>query len=404
MPDTRSPLPAPRSDPAEGWTTVITPHRGWLDWRLKQLWRYRDLISLFVWRDYVSAYKQTILGPLWHVIQPLLTTITFTVIFGKIAKLPTNGIPPFLFYLAGTVSWSYFANNLNKTSSTFVGNASLLGKVYFHRLVIPVSIAFSNLISFSIQLGIFLVFLGIFYVRGLTSHPASVPDPVGFVMSSNAMTTVAGAPGINLQPTNASVVPGSNAVFNPVVSGTGSLSYQWYFQTNALADGTNASYTVASAQGSNAGSYFLVVRNAAGTVASRPATLTVLTPSIHLTGWIFCMPLFLLMLAGYGLGGGIIVSALTTRYRDLTNLVGFGVQLLMYATPVILPVSAMGKYSWVAEINPLTPIIEGFRLAFLGAGSVDALQLGISFGVMLVVLAVGLMLFTHVERTFMDTV
>lgn len=287
-----SPLKPPADD--DGWTTIITPHRGWLDWRLKQLWRYRDLISLFVWRDFVSAYKQTILGPLWHIIQPLMTTITFTVIFGKIAKLPTNGIPPFLFYLAGTVSWSYFANNLNKTSSTFVGNSALLGKVYFHRLAIPISIAISNLVSFGIQLGIFLVFLAVFYFRG---------------------------------------------------------------------------------------------------------------SDIHLTGWIFCTPLFLLMLAGYGLGAGIIVSALTTRYRDLANLVAFGVQLLMYATPVILPVSAMPeKWRWVLQLNPLTPIIEGFRLAFLGAGSVDPLQLASSFGIMLVVLAAGLMLFTHVEKTFMDTV
>jgi lipopolysaccharide transport system permease protein len=278
----------------EGWTTTITPHRGWLDWRLKQLWRYRDLISLFVWRDFVSAYKQTILGPLWHIIQPLFTTIIFTVIFGKIAKLPTNGVPPFLFYLAGTVTWSYFANNLNKTAYTFVGNSALLGKVYFHRLVIPISIAISNLISFAIQLGIFLLFLAIYFFNGT---------------------------------------------------------------------------------------------------------------AMHFTGWIFCMPLFLLMLAGYGLGGGIIVSALTTRYRDLTILVTFGVQLLMYATPVILPMSAMpANYRWVLKYNPLTPIVEGFRQGFLGAGDVTAMQLGISFGVMLVVLAVGLMLFTHVEKTFMDTV
>ena len=283
----------PPDSTGDGWTTIITPHRGWLDWRLKQLWRYRDLISLFVWRDFVSAYKQTILGPLWHVVQPLLTTITFTLIFGKIAGLSTDGLPKFLFYLAGNVCWSYFANNLTKTSSTFVGNSALLGKVYFHRLVIPISISISNLISFGIQFGIFLVFFVLYHFRG----------------------------------------------FN-----------------------------------------------------------------VHFTGWIFCAPLFLLMLAGYGLGGGIIVSALTTRYRDLTNLVAFGVQLLMFATPVIMPASGMGKYRWVSEINPLTPIVEGFRLAFLGAGSVDALQLGISFGIMLVVLAVGLMLFTHVEKTFMDTV
>lgn len=291
-PQNNVPAHSPAAD--AGWTTVITPHRGWLDWRLNRLWHYRDLISLFVWRDFVSAYKQTILGPLWHVIQPVLTTVTFTIIFGKIAKLSTDGIPPFLFYLAGTVSWNYFANNVTKTSSTFVSNASLLGKVYFHRLVIPVSIAISNLISFAIQLGIFLAFLAFFFLRG--------------------------AP-------------------------------------------------------------------------------------VHLTGWVLCLPLFLLMLAGYGLGSGIIVSALTTRYRDLTNLVAFGVQLLMYATPVILPVSGMPvKYRWLLQCNPLTPIVEGFRLAFLGSGSVDALQLGVSFGIMLVVLVIGLMLFTHVEKTFMDTV
>ena len=287
-------VPAHSRAADEGWTTVITPHRGWLDWRLKQLWRYRDLISLFVWRDFVSVYKQTILGPLWHIAQPLLTTITFTVIFGKIAKLPTNGVPPFLFYMAGNVTWSYFANNINKTSSTFVNNSALLGKVYFHRLVIPISIAISNLVSFAIQLGIFLAFLIFFYFKG--------------------------AP-------------------------------------------------------------------------------------VHLTGWVFCTPLFLLMLAGYGLGGGIIVSALTTRYRDLTNLVAFGVQLLMYATPVILPLSAMPeKYRWILRDNPLTPIVEGFRMGFLGAGDVTPLQLGASFGVMLVVLVIGVMLFTHVEKTFMDTV
>jgi lipopolysaccharide transport system permease protein len=293
--DLRPPISALHSPSSEeGWTTTITPHRGWLDWRLKQLWRYRDLISLFVWRDFVAAYKQTILGPLWHIIQPLFTTIMFTVIFGKIAKLPTNGVPPFLFYLAGTVTWSYFASNINKTANTFVGNSALLGKVYFHRLVIPISIAISNLISFAIQLGIFLLFLVIYFFNGT---------------------------------------------------------------------------------------------------------------AMHFTGWIFCMPLFLLMLAGYGLGGGIIVSALTTRYRDLTILVSFGVQLLMYATPVILPMSAMpANYRWVLQYNPLTPIVEGFRQGFLGAGDVTALQLGISFGIMLAVLAVGLMLFTHVEKTFMDTV
>ena len=196
----------------EGWTTRITPHRGWLDWRLNQLWRYRDLISLFVWRDFVSTYKQTILGPAGHIIQPLLTTLMFTVVFSRVARISTDGIPPFLFYLVGTVAWGYFANNLTKTAYTFVGNAPLLGKVYFHRLVIPISIAISNLITFGIQLTIFLVALAFYFFAG---------------------------------------------------------------------------------------------------------------KGVNVTGWIFYTPFFLLMLAGYGLGGGIIVSALTTRYRDLANLVGF---------------------------------------------------------------------------------
>ena len=154
----------------ETWTLRITPHRGWLDWRLGQLWRYRDLISLFVWRDFVAVYKQTILGPAWHVIQPLLTTLTFTIIFGKVAKLPTDGVPPFLFYLSGTVAWSYFANCLTSTSNTFVSNAGLLGKVYFHRLVVPISITLSSLISFGIQLGIFLVVLSYYLFTGAGVH------------------------------------------------------------------------------------------------------------------------------------------------------------------------------------------------------------------------------------------
>jgi lipopolysaccharide transport system permease protein len=290
----QSNVPAHSAAADDGWTSVITPHRGWFDWRLRQLWRYRDLISLFVWRDFVSVYKQTILGPLWHIIQPLLTTITFTLMFGKVAKLSTDGVPPFLFYLSGNVMWSYFSNNINKTSSTFVGNSSLLGKVYFHRMVIPISIALSNLISFAIQLGIFLVVLAIYYFRG----------------------------------------------FN-----------------------------------------------------------------VHFTPWIFASPLFLLMLAGYGLGGGIIVSALTTRYRDLVNLVGFGVQLLMFASSVVFPLSSVPeKYRWILNCNPLVPIMEGFRKGFLGAGEVTLMQVGTSFGVMVVVLAIGMMLFTHVEKTFMDTV
>lgn len=278
----------------EGWTTVITPHRGWLDWRLGLLWRYRDLIALFVWRDFTALYKQTILGPAWHVVQPLLTTLTFTVVFSMVARLPTDGIPPFLFYLAGTVAWTYFATTLTMTSSTFVNNASLLGKVYFHRLTIPISITISNFISFAIQFSIFLAVLG-FYL----------------------------------------------------LSGT----------------------------------------------------------DIHFTRWILLSPVLLLLLAGYGLGGGIVVSALTTRYRDLAKLVAFGVQLGMFLTPVVYPLSMVpDRLRGVVEWNPLTPVMEGFRLAFLGVGTVSVAHLAASGLGMVALLAVGLMLFTHIERSFMDTV
>ena len=274
--------------------TVISARRGWFDWRLRQLWRCRDLISLFVERDFVTQYKQTILGPAWHLLQPLLTTLTYTVVFSKVAGLPTDGAPPFLFYMVGTVAWTYFATCLSKTASTFVANADLLGKVYFHRLAIPVSVVISNLIAFGIQLGTLLVI------------------QLGFAASGR---------------------------------------------------------------------------------------------TFHVTAWAFLTPVFLLLLAGYALSGGIIVCALTTRYRDLIYLITFGVQLLMYATPVIYPVSAIpARYRWLAQLNPLTPIMEGFRLGFLGVGTVDGQQLVASFAGMLVLLALGLMLFTHVERIFMDTV
>ncbi|HKW01015.1 MAG TPA: ABC transporter permease [Vicinamibacterales bacterium] len=277
-----------------GWTTVINPHRGWFDWRLGQLWRYRDLVTMFVWRDFTSVYKQTILGPLWHVLQPLLTTMTYTVVFGSVAQLSTDGVPRFLFYLAGTVLWTYFATTVTQTSATLLVNANLLGKVYFHRLVIPISIAVSNLVSFAIQFGIFLVVLAYYVVKG--------------------------AP-------------------------------------------------------------------------------------IHFTPWVLAAPLCLLLLAGYALGSGIIVAALTTRYRDLNRLVTFGVPLLMFVTPVIYPLSMVPySFRWVARLNPLSPIIEACRLGFLGVGTVTSTDLAMSAGLMVIVLLAGLMLFTHIERSFADTV
>ena len=273
---------------------VIEPHRRLLDLKLGDLWRYKDLVMLFVRRDFVSVYKQTILGPLWYLIQPLLTTITFTVIFGNIASLPTDGLPKFLFYMSGTVVWSYFASNMTKTSDTFISNAHLFGKVYFPRLAVPVSILISNLIAFSIQFVLFLVFMGYFALRGNVLHP---------------------------------------------------------------------------------------------------------------NGWVLLTPVLIFMMAGLGLGFGIIVSSLTTKYRDLRFLVQFGVQLLMYATPVIYPASSIpARFQWVIQANPMTPIVEAFRYAFLGGGTVDINHLLYSFGFMMAAVFIGAVIFNRVEATFMDTV
>ncbi|MEW5829601.1 MAG: ABC transporter permease [Chloroflexota bacterium] len=279
----------------DNWDMVIEPQRSLLDLRLGELWRYRDLVLLFVRRDFVAVYKQTILGPLWYLIQPLLTTITFTVIFGNIASLPTDGLPQFLFYMSGTVVWAYFAECLNKTSNTFVQNANLFGKVYFPRMAVPVSILVSNLITFSIQFALFILFVLYFILRGTPIRP------------------------------------------------------QW--------------------------------------------------------AWIAFSPVLVLMMAGLGLGFGIIISSLTTKYRDLRFLVTFGVQLLMYATPVIYPVSAIPeRFQWIILANPMTPIVEAFRYAFLGAGTVDTGHLLYSFGFMLAVVFLGSVIFNRVEQTFMDTV
>jgi lipopolysaccharide transport system permease protein len=282
------------SEEPESWSLIIRPHRGWLDLRLDELWRARELIMLFVWRDFVSANKQTILGPFWYVVQPILTTITFTVIFGQIAKLSTDDMPGFLFYMSGTVIWTYFAQSLTKTSDTFVGNAGLFGKVYFPRLSVPVSILVSNLITFGIQFGLFIAFLLYFGLAGAAVHP-----------------------------------------------------------------------------------------NAA----------------------LLLLPLLLIIVAGLGLGGGIMISALTTRYRDLRYVVTFGLQLLMYATPIVYPLSSVAaNLRPLILANPMTSVVEAFRHGFLGAGNLDPWNLLYSFVFMLVSLMVGVLLFNHVEATFMDTV
>lgn len=276
------------------WDLIIQPQRKLFDLRLRELWRYRDLVMLFVRRDFVAVYKQTIMGPLWYLIQPLLTTITFTVIFGNIAQLPTDGLPQFLFYMSGTVIWTYFAECLTKTSNTFVQNANLFGKVYFPRMAVPVSILISNMITFGIQFAFFLAFMLFFALGGAAIRP------------------------------------------------------NW---------------------------------------------------------WILASPLLILMMAGLGLGFGVIISSLTTKYRDLRFLVQFGVQLLMYATPVIYPASSIPeRFQWVIKLNPMTPIVETFRFAFLGGGSVHPLDLVYSAGFMLVVVIIGAVMFNRVEATFMDTV
>jgi lipopolysaccharide transport system permease protein len=283
-------------NPAQtSWSMIIEPKRDLLDLRLGELWHYRDLIILFVRRDFVSVYKQTILGPLWYLIQPLLTTLTFTFIFGRIASLPTDGLPQFLFYMSGTVVWSYFASCLTKTSETFVQNANLFGKVYFPRMAVPVSILLSNLITFVIQFALFLIFVVYFMMRNTTIH------------------------------------------------------LNWL--------------------------------------------------------WIAFSPLLIFVMAGLGLGFGIVISSLTTKYRDLRFLVQFGVQLLMYATPVIYPVSSIpSRFQWLILANPMTPIVEGFRCGFLGVGTVDLDQLLYSFIFMLAVVFLGNIIFNRVEQTFMDTV
>ncbi len=276
------------------WTQIIEPHGHLFDLKLKELWRYRDLVLVFVHRDFVAQYKQTILGPAWHIIQPLLTTLMFTIIFSKIAKISTDGLPPFIFYMAGTVIWTFFANVLLATSDTFAGNARIFGKVYFPRLAVPIATLLSKFISFAIQFSLFICFLGYFMWQGNGVQP-------------------------NM--------------------------------------------------------------------------------------WVLASPFLLLMMAALGLGLGILVSAMTTRYRDMKVLVGFGVQLLMYASPIIYPISTLPeKWRIWASLNPVASIVELFRHAFLGVGSVNIVMLGYSFLIISGILYVGIALFNRIERTFMDTV
>lgn len=281
----------------EIWDLDIQPQNHLFDLQLADVWRYRDLLGLLVRRDFVSFYKQTILGPLWFFLQPLFTTIIFTFVFGNLAGISTDGLPQPLFYMAGITAWNYFADCLNKTSTVFKDNASIFGKVYFPRLIMPLSIVMSNLVRFGVQLLLFFLFMLYYYAIGA---------------------------------------------------------------------------------------------------------------SFQLTWYIFLFPVLVLLMALEGLGLGMIISAMTTKYRDLAFLVTFGVQLLMYATTVIYPLStAISKYpdyAWVVEYNPMTPIIEGFRLGFLGEGSFNWISLGYAGLVSIGLTFFGLIIFNKVEKTFVDTV
>ena len=280
----------------ESWDLLIQPKSGWFDLHLADLWRYRDLLWMFVIRDFVAVYKQTILGPIWFFIQPLLTTLTFTIIFSGVAKISTDGLPPLLFYLAGTTPWNYFATCLNKTSTTFKDNANLFGKVYFPRLITPLSIVVSTLIQFVIQFATLVIALLWYLFQGADIHPN----------------------------------------WGGILIGT---------------------------------------------------------------------PLLILMMGGLGLGFGIVISSLTTKYRDLAFLITFGVQLAMYATPVVYPLSTVPeKYRLWLELNPMTGVIEAFRTIYLGAGSFSWPLLGYSAAVTAGVLFMGIIIFNRVEKTFMDTV
>lgn len=279
--------------------TVIRPKTGWFDLKLKEVYAYRDLIFLFVKRNFVSKYKQTILGPAWAIIQPLLTTVVFTLVFGNIAGLAPGGVPSFIFYLSGTIIWTYFSNCLSQTANTFVSNSATMGKVYFPRLVMPISTVFSELISLAIQYSFMVLFL-IYY----------------------AVTKQGVAPNL----------------------------------------------------------------------------------------WILMTPLIVLQLALLSLGFGIIISALTTKYRDLAMLVGFGTQLWMYASPIAYDMFGFaafapgGKWHALYMCNPVTPVVNLFRYGYLGIGSVEWGYYLLGWVTTLVLLLLGVMLFNRVEKTFMDTV
>lgn len=281
------------SEPKQQWTETIEADHSLFDLKLGEVWRYKDLVYMFVKRDFVSSFKQTILGPVWFFINPILTTIVFVVVFGKIAGLSTDGLPQILFYLSGVTLWNYFSTSLTGASSVFTTNASIFGKVYFPRLVMPITIVISNLMRFGVQ---FILFLMV-----------------------------------------------------------------WI--------------------------YYLVKGD--------------ITPNV----WLLATPLLIILMAAFAMGAGMIISSLTTKYRDLQMLLGFGVSLFMYATPVIYPLSSLsGIWKKIAFYNPLTGIFECFKYGWLGSGDFSPEMLLISSIIIFIMLAVGTVVFNKVEKSFMDTV
>lgn len=273
---------------------IITPNNRLFSLNLKDLVEYKDLVRMYVKRDIVTFYKQTILGPLWFVVQPILTTIMFLFVFGNLAGISTDGVPGILFYFSGIIMWNYFADCLNRNSKTFIDNQGVFGKVYFPRLVVPISVTISNLVRFAIQLGLFIII------------------------------------------------------------------YIYYVLSGA---------------------------------------------DVSVNTYIFLFPVLLIMIAGLSLGFGIIFSSLTTKYRDLTFLLQFGVQLWMYATPVIYPLSTMPiDKQWIFQLNPMTSIVETFKFGVLGVGTFSWFWLTYSIVFMIVLLLIGTVVFNRVEKSFMDTI
>lgn len=278
------------------WTEVITPNSALLDLRLGDVWRYKDLMFLFVKRDFTAQFKQTVLGPFWHIIQPLFTTLIFFILFNSLAKIPTNGIPPMLFYMSSITIWNYFSSCLTSTSNTFVSNAGIFGKVYFPRLVLPLATVTSNLVKLAIQFALMCALI-IYFIIAQNFHP--------------------------------------------------------HFGMHNL-----------------------------------------------------LIPVIIIVMAGLGLGLGIIISSLTTKYRDFNVLIQFGVQLLMYLTPVAYPLSFVehSKFKLFVKLNPLSSLVEGFRYSVFGTGTFNVSLFLYSVGFMMVSLITGVILFNKVERSFMDTV